>query len=130
MNSLRECLYEDEMMHIDVGNATLFFWWCGICKKSSVTTLKSAPAKSAPAKAAPAKIAPAKIAPAERMDETLEQKRNPVGHKVHRMAKKLKNVCDDALRAHHQRRAHQRSGWTSHGSGIRRGTKCIVWPRK
>jgi hypothetical protein len=38
-DSLLECLYDEDMMmmRIDVENATLFFWWCGVCKKSLVT---------------------------------------------------------------------------------------------
>ena len=56
-----------------------------ICKKSFMTTFKSAPsAKSAPS--------------VKRMDETLKQKRNPAGYKVHHMAKTLKETlkggCD------------------------------------
>jgi hypothetical protein len=59
-DSLLECLYDDDMMHLDVENATLFFWWCGVCKKSSVKTLKRSP--------------PENSVPAKKMDETLKRK--------------------------------------------------------
>ena len=48
-----------------------------ICKKSFVTTLKSAPS-------------------VKRMDDTLKQKRNPVGHEVHPVAKSLKETLKGA----------------------------------
>jgi len=34
--SLLEFLYDDDMMYLDINKATFFFWWCGICKQSSV----------------------------------------------------------------------------------------------
>jgi len=35
-DSLLEFLYDYDMMYLDINKATFFFWWCGVCKQSSI----------------------------------------------------------------------------------------------